>query len=159
MDAEQYKQEIIRLRPKAVALAKRYLSDDEEAKDVVQDALLKLWLIRDEVTSPVQALALTIVRNLCIDAIRRQADFSSLPEDISDEDGDDIANHERIERMMAAVNTLPDIQQILLRLRHMDGMSMKDIAELTGCTEANIRKKLSRARMAIRDLYQKRKEI
>lgn len=63
------------------------------------------------------------------------------------------ADIERIERMMAIVGTLPPAQQIILRLRHIDGMSMADIARLTGGTEVAVRKALSRARMAVKEQY------
>ena len=69
-------------------------------------------------------------------------------------DGDD----ERIERMMAVVSTLPDLQQTILRLRHLEGMEMNEIADLTGSSEVAIRKALSRARQAVRQKYMKQYE-
>ena len=50
---------------------------------------------------------------------------------------------------MNILKTLPFMQQTIIRLRHMEGMEMKDIAELTGSTEVAVRKTLSRARKAI----------
>lgn len=156
MNAEQYKKEISRLRPEAMTQACRYLHDEEAAEDMVQEAFLKLWLLRDEVHSPLQPLAFAIIRNLCIDSIRKEKWREDFPENVADDGEDDSFRHERIERMMRVVNTLPDMQQTVLRLRHMDGMSLKDIAEVTGCTEVNIRKILSRARMAVRDKYRRK---
>ena len=49
--------------------------------------------------------------------------------------------------------TLPAAQQVVLRLRHIDGMPMDEIARLTGVSEAAVRKQLSRARMAVRKHY------
>jgi RNA polymerase sigma-70 factor (ECF subfamily) len=66
---------------------------------------------------------------------------------------EDEALRERIERMMKVIETLPDMQQTILRLRHMEGMEFKEIAELTGSTEAAVRKALSRARQAVRDKF------
>ena len=68
--------------------------------------------------------------------------------------GDD----ERIERMMAVVSTLPDLQQTILRLRHLEGLEMNEIADLTGSSEVAIRKALSRARQAVRQKYMKQYE-
>lgn len=70
----------------------------------------------------------------------------------------DTDNHERIERMMAVVDTLPDAQQTLLRLRHMQGMEMKKLASLLQMNETAVRKALSRARMAVKEQYLKRQE-
>lgn len=50
---------------------------------------------------------------------------------------------------------LPDKQQTVLQLRHMEGMGMADIAELTGSSEVAVRKALSRARQAVRNIYLK----
>ena len=57
--------------------------------------------------------------------------------------------------MMKVIEQLPSKQQTILRLRHMEGMEMKDIAEPIGTNEVAIRKSLSRARMAVRDEYKK----
>lgn len=36
------------LRGKLVDIARFYLSDEDEAEDIVQEAMLKLWLVRDD---------------------------------------------------------------------------------------------------------------
>jgi RNA polymerase sigma-70 factor (ECF subfamily) len=48
------------------------------------------------------------------------------------------------------------LQQTILRLRHMEGMELRDIAALTGSSEVATRKALSRARQAVRLQYMKR---
>jgi RNA polymerase sigma-70 factor (ECF subfamily) len=54
---------------------------------------------------------------------------------------------------MAVIDTLPELQQTLLRLRHMQGMEMKELASLFQMNEAAVRKALSRARMTVRKQY------
>ncbi len=66
------------------------------------------------------------------------------------------ATAERIERVMGIIDNLPDIQQTLLRLRHMDGMDSRSIAQMTGSSDTAVRKALSRARIAVREQYMKR---
>ena len=51
----------------------------------------------------------------------------------------------------SVVESLPDVQQTILRLRHMEGMEMKDIARLLQMEETAVRKALSRARQAVRE--------
>ena len=51
---------------------------------------------------------------------------------------------------MQLVDKLPTMQQTIMRLRHMEGMEMCEIATLTGSNETAVRKALSRARQAIR---------
>lgn len=154
MTQEEFKEEAQRLRPRLMLTARRYLGDDD-AEDTVQDALLRLWQMVGELRQPLDALALRLTRNLCIDQVRRRKPTVMLTDSgETDETGDD----ERIERMMAVVSTLPDLQQTILRLRHLEGMEMNEIADLTGSSEVAIRKALSRARQAVRQKYLKQYE-
>lgn len=62
-----------------------------------------------------------------------------------------------IERMMNVVDHLPPKQQLVLRLRHMNGMSFAEISQLTGDSEANVRQILCRARQNVKAIYCKNK--
>ena len=155
MTQEEFKEEAQRLRPRLMLTARRYLGDDD-AEDTVQDALLRLWQMVGELRQPLDALALRLTRNLCIDQVRRRKPTVML----TDSGGTDLADgdDERIERMMAVVSTLPDLQQTILRLRHLEGMEINEIADLTGSSEVAVRKALSRARQAVRQKYMKQYE-
>jgi RNA polymerase sigma-70 factor (ECF subfamily) len=155
MTQEEFKEEAQRLRPRLMLTARRYLGDDD-AEDTVQDALLRLWQMVGELRQPFDALALRLTRNLCIDKVRRKRPTLTLTD--SGETGEADDNDERIERMMAVVSTLPDLQQTVLRLRHLEGMEMNEIADLIGSSEVAIRKALSRARQAVRQKYLKQYE-
>ena len=135
MTQEEYKEEVRRLRPRLLQTARRYLAEDD-AEDAVQDVLLR--------------------RNFCVDRLRRQKPSQVLTAHC--EQADETETDERIERIMAMIDVLPTLQQTILRLRHIEGMGMKEIAELTGSSEAAIRKALSRARQTLRQQYEKRYE-
>lgn len=154
MTQEEFKEETQRLRPRLMLTARRYLGDDD-AEDTVQDALLRLWQMVGELRQPLDALALRLTRNLCIDKVRRKKPTVMLTDSGGTDDADD---DERIERMMTVISTLPDLQQTILRLRHLEGMEMNEIAGLIGSSEVAIRKALSRARQAVRQKYQKQYE-
>ena len=139
------------MRTTLVRLAFGILRDSDEAEDVVQDVLLRLWQMRDQLRMPIEPLARVLTRNRCIDIVRRKKPAAELSMAVIQEE--DEALRERIERMMKVIETLPDLQQTILRLRHMEGMEFKEIAELTGSTEAAVRKALSRARQAVRDKF------
>jgi len=150
-------EEARRVRPQLLLVARRYLSDDD-AEDVVQDALLRLWQMVGEVRRPMDALASVLTRNLCISQLRRQRCPSGLSEENITSEDSDYADDERLSRMLAIIETLPSLQQTILRLRHIDGMEMKDIATLIGSNEVAIRKALSRARQTVRIQYLKQYE-
>ena len=145
MTEETFQNEARRLRPKMTAVARRYTDHAADAEDIVQDALLKLWLMHDDLQSPPDGLAMVLTRNLSIDHQRKKKPHVPTPDIAEEESTED----ERIERMMRVINTLPAKQQIILRLRHMEGMKMCVIATLTAQTEAAVRKTLSRARQEV----------
>ena len=151
MTTETFRKEAQRIRTTLVRLAIGILRDSEEADDVVQDVLLRLWQMRDQLKMPIEPLAKVLTRNRCIDLIRRKK--SATEPIIAVFQEEDEALRERIERMMQVIETLPDLQQTILRLRHMEGMDSKEIADLTGSTEVAVRKALSRARQAVRDKF------
>ena len=152
MTKDEFEISFHRLRPMLIAEATKYMGDIGDAEDMVQDALLKLWQMCDQLKSPVDGLARVLVRNICLDSIRRRKPregIESLPPAVGSNEKEE---HERIERMMAIVEDLPDAPQTILRLRHMEGMEMKDIARLLHMEEAAVRKALSRARQAVREM-------
>ena len=164
MTQEEYKEEARRLRPRLLKTAQRYLHDDD-AEDTVQDVLLRLWQMVDELRMPIDALAMVLVRNFCIDRLRRQRQALSATCEQAEETekGYEAATEgresdERIERILTMIDALPTLQQTILRLRHFEGMEMRQIAELTGSSEVAIRKTLSRARQTLKQQYEKRYE-
>ena len=155
MTQEEYKEEVRRLRPQLLQTARRYLTEDD-AEDTVQDVLLRLWQMVDTLRMPIDALATVLVRNFCVDKLRRQRPSQTLT--ASYEQPDETETDERIERVLAMIDALPTLQQTILRLRHIEGMEMREIAELTGSSEVAIRKTLSRARQTLKQQYEKRHE-
>ena len=151
MTTETFRQEAQRMRTTLVRLAFGILRDSDEVEDVVQDVLLRLWQMRDQLRMPIEPLARVLTRNRCIDIARRKKPAAELSMAVFQEE--DEALRERIERMMKVIENLPNLQQIILRLRHMEGMEFKEIAELTGSTEVAVRKALSRARQTVRDKF------
>lgn len=71
MEEIEFRQEVVRVRPKLLFVARRYTSDGDRAEDAVQETLMKFWLMRDELRLPIDSLAATVVRNVCIDSLRR----------------------------------------------------------------------------------------
>ena len=150
MTEEQYQEEVVTMRARLMMTARHYLTDDE-AEDTVQDVLLRLWQILPELHSPMEPLAHILVRNYSVDRLRRKRPTLQLSE--ASDATDSKTESERAERIMAIISRLPALQQTIFRLRHIEGMEMKDIAQLMGSTEAAVRKSLSRARQSIIRIY------
>ena len=155
MTIEEYKSEVERNRNHMLNTARSYLKDGDEAEDVVQDVLLKLWQLLDSLRLPMGPLALVLVKNRCIDRLRRRQPIVSMPENVAESEP---TWDERYEKVMQIIDELPTMQQTIMRLRHMEGMEMSAIAALTGSKEAAVRKVLSRARQAVRLKFLKQQQ-
>ena len=150
MMTESFMDEVKAVRPTLQSVAREILGSDEEAKDVVQDAMLRLWQLRDEPIRNVRGFARVVVRNLSLSKVRqRRVTVDIARADVANDDESESAKNEQIDRMMELVDALPTMQQTVLRMRHMQEMTMADIASLIGTSEAAVRQSLSRARRSI----------
>lgn len=158
MHRSEFEKFVTAVRPRLISRATA-LIDSNEAQDVVQDCLLKLWDIRDtldEYSSP-EALALTIVHRMSLNVLRGRQNSIELRDDVigsaepSPEDNA-IDEEDRLtaERLMTM---LPDAQQAIIRMRHVDGLSNSEIAAIIGSTDGAVRTALSRARLRIAEIY------
>ena len=151
MTIDEYKKEVKQIRPQMLFIAQSYLRDNDEAEDVVQDVLLKLWQLLDTLRLPMSPLASVLVKNRCIDVLRRHRYMVEVDSIVDEQQRDD----DRYEVVIAIIDSLPTMQQTIMRLRHMEGMEISDIAKLTDSKEATVRKALSRARQAIKTQFLK----
>ena len=150
MMTESFMDEVKAVRPTLLSVARGILGSDEEAEDVVQDAMLRLWQLRDEPICNVRGFARVVVRNLSLSKVRqRRVTVDIARADIANDNESESARNEQIDRMMELVDALPTMQQTVLRMRHMQEMTMADIASLIGTSEAAVRQSLSRARRNI----------
>ncbi|MBS0125406.1 RNA polymerase sigma factor [Thetidibacter halocola] len=128
-----------RLTPRVLAHAYRMLGGDRaEAEDVTQEALLRLWRAASEWRAgeaKVSTWLYRVTANLCIDRLRARrgnTDLDAIPEP---EDGapsaiDGMQAQARAEALQAALMQLPDRQRQAVVLRHIEGLSNPEIAQI-----------------------------
>ena len=158
----------MRIKGRLQMTARRIVSD-EAVDDALQDACVRLGSRRADFDSAtaVEGVAVTTVRNICIDTLRRDAvrrhdDIDDNPSAaaVTEDYGDD--RQERRE-LYGEVTGLIDKERSerdrrILYLRDRDGWEMDDIALEMGISEANVRVILSRSRKIIRQIYLKRQQ-
>lgn len=144
------------MRPALLRMAIRYLENSDEAEDAVQDALLKLWFLRDRLDQyrSVDALAIVITKHLCINRLRgTRIEKVDLEQGISIGGGENpemkLVEEENMQEILEVIGTLPDLQQSILRMKHLEGFEVEEIARLTGSTPVAVRTNLSRARKRV----------
>ena len=54
---------------------------------------------------------------------------------------------------LEVIGTLPDLQQSILRMKHLEGFEVEEIARLTGSTPVAVRTNLSRARKRVKEQF------
>ena len=147
MQRERFEEEARRVRPRLLSEARRLLGDPDDAADAVQDALLKLWFYRERLDeyASFDAPALVTVRRVCLTRLRSFHPRATLDE-LADRAADDAGD-------LRAVDMLPTVEQAMLRMRHIDGMEIEEIAAISSSTTGAVRTALSRARRRIRDIY------
>ena len=128
MTTEEFENEAELVRPMLVATAAHMLGSDSEAEDAAQETLAKLWGMRGELRSPMAALARAVVRNLCVDTIRRRHAVIVPLSDKQRNMAETVTDNDPFSHVMKVIDLLPEAQQIVIRLRHIDGMSTADIA-------------------------------
>lgn len=148
-----------RLRPRLMGIASSMLKSVEDAEDAVQETLLKLWFFRDNLSAydSIDAPAVIILRRVCINFLRSKSrsplsllsSLSSLHETADESNPDESLSDD----VLLAINALPSTEQAVLRLRHIDGMEIDEIAALTASSPGAVRTALSRARKRVRDHF------
>ena len=101
----------------------------------------------------VEAMAVVITRHLCLSRKRdygKCLDLQALKETTGSGSPEQLLIGRETEgRLLELIDSLPDRQQAILRMKHVDGMETDEIAALTGMTADSVRQNLSRARRNI----------
>ena len=144
-----------KIRGKLIALARRFSRASEcgcDAEDIVQDALVTIWQLSEKgyPIRDAEALAVKITKARCVERYRREH-IRYVP--IADQPfaGSDsaAAGTERmdIETILGIVKKdLTDSQRKLVALRNENGLSLDEIAAVTGRPKASVKVTLSTAR-------------
>lgn len=128
----------LRLTPKVMGHAYRLLGQREEAEDVAQEAMLRLWRIAPEWRAgeaQVTTWLYRVVANLCTDRLRRRgrsAPLDAVPDPPDDRGGpaQDMQSRARADALQGALNALPERQRQAVVLRHIEEIGNPEIAEI-----------------------------
>ena len=144
----------IPLQDRFYRVAYYILEDRADALDAVQDLYVKLWKMRDSldlVRNP-GAYGALLMRNLCIDRIRRLTPAEELPDDLPGKESPDeeLIRKESLGLLFRSMETLPESQRKLLGLHVLQGKSYEEIAAETGLSPLNVRVQVSLARKKLK---------
>ncbi|MDR1344891.1 MAG: sigma-70 family RNA polymerase sigma factor [Tannerellaceae bacterium] len=160
MELEAFKIKIVPLRERLLNICLALVRDEADAEDIVQETFLKLWQMRNTLDNyrNVEALAVTMSRNLSLDKLRMQKPGVSEKEMLglasADASPDKCLEHaDAVECIRMLVGRLPSLQQTIVRMKDIEGYELAEIAGITGSSPEAVRVNLSRARKRIREQF------
>jgi RNA polymerase sigma-70 factor (ECF subfamily) len=162
MSQERFKAEVLPIRDKLFQIAHKMLEEGPEAEDAVQEVLLKLWHMRDSLHKydNLAGFATTVTKNHCIDRLKVMRRTDLLDESYNSRAATDnpylqLERKNTEEVLQRIIESLPTLQQAIIRMKDMEEYEVEEIAEITGTKIDAVRVNLSRARKKVREEYLK----
>jgi RNA polymerase sigma factor (sigma-70 family) len=155
-----------RHRRRVYSFARYLLSNREEAEDVTQEVLLRLWRHRNGVDEErLGAWLLRVTRNACYDLLRKRRSDSAVMApgtSLDEEEARHVASTEPgpqdaaeasdfRRRLMEALADLGEPYKSVVILREVQGLPHREIGEALGMPEVTVRVHLHRGRLKLRE--------
>jgi len=133
--------------------------DQALAEDIVQEAFLKLWENCSKVRKDqAKSYLFTVARNLFLNKISRKKVALKFIQQLSNtqerENPETILRQKEFQdQLQAAINQLPENQQIVFLLSRIDKMKYREIAELLEISQKAVEKRMHKALLSLRALH------
>ncbi|MCL1943086.1 MAG: RNA polymerase sigma factor [Candidatus Azobacteroides sp.] len=158
-----FKNNILPLKDKFFRFALRIVPNVNEAEDIVQDAMLKIWNKREEWAGieNMEAYCYRVVKNLIWDRIQSK-DYQNETYEVQLHDGLEAQNpytrmveDEQVHLIHRLIEKLPAAQKATMQLRDIEGLPYAEIAEILNISESQVKNNLFRGRKKIKQLFEK----
>jgi RNA polymerase sigma-70 factor (ECF subfamily) len=163
MRLNDFMENILPLKDKLYRFALCIVRNREEAEDIVQEAMIKVWNGNYDTAVLLNpaAYCFTITKHLALDRLRRK-DFTH---DSLQKEGEHLAEpatpysrlneNEQWRIVEHLIARLPEEKRMLIQLRDIEGESYKQIAQLLDLSESQVKTNLFRARQELKQLFKK----
>lgn len=161
MDLNTFKSEVLPVKNKLYRFAFRMTEDVEEAKDVVQEVMIRVWRYKKlEKIENVEAWCMRITKNMAIDKIKaRKRRFHASLYEVADVSAgertpySDTAMKDSYWKINGLIAGLPEKQKQIIQLRDVEGYSYKEISDVMDIDMNQVKVNLHRARQAVKDNF------
>ncbi|ULQ56178.1 sigma-70 family RNA polymerase sigma factor [Flavihumibacter rivuli] len=136
------------------------LRHEEDARDVVQSAFEKMWQRREEVDyDKSKSYLFTVAYHQMIDHLRKVKRIT-----LKDEFSEQVAiSHKPVNNLKKvleeALSRLSETQRSLVLLKDYEGYSYKEIGQITGLSESQVKVYLHRARIQLKNYLVKPENV
>lgn len=162
MNKKIFHEQVLPMQDPCFRFAFRMLANREEAEDIVQDMLLKIWQKQDDLhkVKNVSGWTMQMVKNACLDKLKSsaykyrddnaEASLSrlSIAEDKSEQ-------QEKWVWIEKGIDRLPPRQKMIFQLREIEGYSYEEIATILEIELSGVKVSLFRARKSIKSFIDK----
>jgi RNA polymerase sigma factor (sigma-70 family) len=139
-------------------IAKSFKKDEDDKKDLVQEIIFQLWCAfpsfdeRGKLSTWMYRVAL----NVAISSYRKEKKKNELiapwPENLMDFSADEEPDGVNLNLLQQFINELKELDRALMLL-YLDEKSGKEMAEILGLSEANIRTKTNRIKEQLKQRF------
>lgn len=126
------------------------------AEDIVAEAYMRAIRSIDEEKDSFKFWLLKVCRNCFFDYARKNKRLEPINNDYQDDKTlvDEIIQQEEYRALYKAIDLLSDSYREVVRLYYFDGMSVREIAEITGYSSENVKIQLYRARNKLKEILE-----
>ena len=160
-DKAQFEYAYNRYKAKMISLAYGITGNYHDAEEAVSNAFFKIAKnfekLKKRTGQERAAYYCVITKNCAYDILREQNRRGEIPldedeeiPDVSSDVSDEVLSDYGYQRIVDAIRSLPEIYAQVLYMQNVTGLSIREIADDLGETEAVIRKRLERARAKLR---------
>jgi RNA polymerase sigma-70 factor (ECF subfamily) len=158
MELNEFKERIIPLKDKLFRFALSILRNREDAEDLVQEVLLKIWSTQtffERIDNPA-AYCMTMTKNMALDRLQQAnrkmphrpvEQYDVIESQTPVEKLQKRERHQWVERL---IRQLPVDKQMLIQLRDIEGESYSQIANILKISESKVKTDLFRARQLLK---------
>ena len=151
-------------RTKVVSVAEKFGYSQDDAEDIAQDVMLRLWSLHEQFTNAahLKASATITARHLCIDRWRIIHQHKEINNAIPIADEDSL--HDRLEYtelkqwVEEQIDHLPSTSATVLRMRQLEHREVGEIADILGIRPSSVSTLLSRARNELLNKLKRRNQ-
>ncbi|MGM9693550.1 MAG: RNA polymerase sigma factor [Alloprevotella sp.] len=163
MSTIDFRHDLLPLKDKIFRLALRITANRQDAEDLTQDTLLRVWTKREEMetVNNLEAFCMTICRNLALDklAAKEHANLSLEQTETDTFDNrqtpeEQMEWKDRLEKVNRILQALPEKMRTAIQLREIEGMTYQEAAAVMRITEEDFKVSLHRARKLIRQRFE-----
>jgi RNA polymerase sigma-70 factor (ECF subfamily) len=152
MTVEEYNRAVDAYADNLYRFILKNLRDEHMSQDVVQETYEKLWVKLEDVSAlKVKTYLFTSAYHTMIDYIRKEKRYTGEDHFDSHEPAHSVQYTDLGEVLERAVENLPDDQKAVVMLRDFEGYSYREISEITGLNEAQVKVYIYRARVYLKN--------